>query len=268
MTGSAKSCAVAAVTQVPGTRYTPSVSNVLGTMFGTTVTADKKGSLWVFGGSNNSSNYNTLWRYSESTNLWTWMAGSGSISGTGTGGVIGAELATYTPPAVVYPATTADESGNIWLFGGSGTSYNQNGLWRFNTTTNMWALMGGTASAAGIIYSVRGNSGVESATYTPGARYNSAMWYDEHGYIWIFGGTGYSTASVGYLNDLWRYNIATQQWAWISGSPTTADATGSSMGTQNQINSNNIIGSRRGIITIMLISLVVLVTTRLVLVVP
>ena len=42
---------------------------------------DSSGNLWLFGGNNSSSVsgltvLNDLWRYSPSTNLWTWMGGS------------------------------------------------------------------------------------------------------------------------------------------------------------------------------------------------
>jgi len=140
---------------------------------------------------------------------------------------------------------TLDESGYIWMFGGSGASYAQNGLWRLNTNTGMWALMKGNANNAAETISVKGNSGVEGSSYTPSSRYWSLIWYDKHGYIWIFGGYGYNTnAASGYLNDLWRYNIATNQWAWISGSPANASPSGAGMGTKNQININNVIGAR------------------------
>ncbi len=54
------------------------------------------------------------------------------------------------------------------------------------------------------------------------ARENESIsWTDSHGNLWLFGGYGYgSTTSSGYLNDLWRYDPATNQWTWMSGANT------------------------------------------------
>ncbi len=52
---------------------------------------------------------------------------------------------------------------------------------------------------------------------TPGARYVSVSWTDANGNLLLFGGYGYDTASEGYMNDLWKYNISTNQWCWIKG---------------------------------------------------
>ena len=56
---------------------------------------------------------------------------------------------------------------------------------------------------------------------TPGARTVPAAWTDSAGNLWLFGGNGLDSAGkVGYLNDLWQFNMATGQWAWMSGANT------------------------------------------------
>ena len=47
----------------------------------------------------------------------------------------------------------------------------------------MWAWMGGSANAVSNIFGVAGASGAENASYTPGSRSNSSMWYDKHGLV-------------------------------------------------------------------------------------
>ncbi len=55
----------------------------------------------------------------------------------------------------------------------------------------------------------------------PGARQYAMMWLDSNNDVWLFGGLGYGTdSSVGQLNDLWKYTVATNIWTWVSGSNT------------------------------------------------
>lgn len=82
------------------------------------------------------------------------------------------------------------------------------------------------------------------ATITyPGAREGSIMWLT-NGNLWLFGGLGYDTQSIGYLNDLWQYNINTKVWTWVGGS-NLIDQLGT-YGTQGSAASTNIPGGRTG----------------------
>jgi N-acetylneuraminic acid mutarotase len=51
----------------------------------------------------------------------------------------------------------------------------------------------------------------------PSARRWSMQWKDMSGKIWLFGGHGAGTNGVGYLNDLWSYNPATNAWSRFGG---------------------------------------------------
>lgn len=45
-------------------------------------------------------------------------------------------------------------------------------------------------------------------------------WTDQTGNLWLFGGVGLgynSTAFSDYLNDLWQYNISSNEWIWVKG---------------------------------------------------
>ena len=44
-------------------------------------------------------------------------------------------------------------------------------------------------------------------------------WLDSSGKLWLFGGFGYDSGwqRCG-LNDLWKYDPATREWTWVSGS--------------------------------------------------
>jgi N-acetylneuraminic acid mutarotase len=66
-------------------------------------------------------------------------------------------------------------------------------------------------------YGVYGNLGVPSILNKPGARSSKIAWKDSQNDLWVFGGFGYASNSYGSLNDLWKYNINTGQWVWVSG---------------------------------------------------
>jgi hypothetical protein len=87
-----------------------------------------------------------------------------------------------------------------------------------------WTWMKGSSSTAGT--AVYGTKGTEAAANTPGARKNAATFKDASGNIWIFGGVN----GTNNLNDLWRFNITTNNWTWMSGS-NTANSAGSTTGT-------------------------------------
>ena len=62
-----------------------------------------------------------------------------------------------------------------------------------------------------------GTKGVASATNTPGGRKEATIWHDNNGITWLFGGFGYGGNSVGFLNDLWKFDPVTNQWTWVHG---------------------------------------------------
>ena len=113
---------------------------------------------------------------------------------------------------------------HLWLFGGlgidsTGNGGNLNDLWKFDPTSDLWTWVGGSnmAGASGVY----GSRGIPAPTNVPSARNSAATWVDATGNLWLFGGYGISTgagAAADYLNDLWEYNPASGQWAWVSGS--------------------------------------------------
>ena len=201
---------------------------------------DSKGNLWLFGGdgfdsAGNRGYLNDLWEFTPSTDEWTWVGGSSTLSGgfssgAGVYGVLGIPAQGNLPPGRSGAVSWTDAEGNLWLFGG--TSYSSagnilffNDLWEFNPTTNEWAWMGG--SNADSCLSACGHSGVYgtlgqgASGNLPGARYSAASWTESKGNLWLFGGYGYdSTGNQGNLNDLWKFSSSTNEWTWVSGADT------------------------------------------------
>lgn len=222
--------------------------------------ADGNGNLWLFGGygyATDNSIYthardlNDLWKYTISTGQWTWISGSSTVCKAGIYGTRGTAAVANVPGSRNSAATWIDASGNLWLFGGSGydktmaaeedTGY-LNDLWKFNVTTSQWTWIAGsdTRDQKGVY----GTLYQPAASNTPGGRMGSSGWYDASGALWLFGGLGYdkTQSNYGCMNDLWRFDTTTSQWAWVTGS-NTADKTGT-YGTRSVIAKTNTPGGR------------------------
>jgi N-acetylneuraminic acid mutarotase len=90
---------------------------------------------------------------------------------------------------------------------------------------------------------VYGTLGVSSPANDPGSRHGAATWTDASGNLWLFGGEGFSSANtLAWLNDLWKYDISSNEWTWVRGSQ-FADAAGV-YGTQGVPASGNDPGAR------------------------
>lgn len=158
----------------------------------------------------------------DSSAQWTWISGKSVVS---------AQSVT-TAPGPITPgsrngyATWKDVAGNFWLFGGQQyTNGYVNDMWKYDLTSGIWSLVNGTTSENGL--SVLGGSGVFAPNYRPGARTGACTWVDVAGNFWLFGGYGYGTSGgLTRLSDLWKYDITTNQWAWISGPTATGNVFG------------------------------------------
>ncbi len=229
-----------------GTLGTPSADNIPGGRDGAASWTDSSGNLWLFGGLGNDANgtfgyLNDLWEFSPSTNEWTWISGSSVVPPSdgglnGQSGVYGT-LGTPTPgnvPGGRYAAVSwTDSSGNLWLFGGTGSDVDCvgcvfNDLWKFNPSTGQWTWMGGSSPAActtrGVACvwpGVYGTLGTPAAGNVPASRAWSSSWADGSGHFWLFGGDGTdANGSSGLINDLWKFDPSTNEWAWMGGSST------------------------------------------------
>jgi hypothetical protein len=224
--------AICASTAVYGVLGTPAPGNVPGGRYGAASWIDGKGHLWLFGGKGYDSNFGTptsggslndLWEFDPSTSEWTWMGGPNAVNQFQSEiyGTLGVPSAGNIPGSGGSTITWTDKNGNFWMFAGALL----NELWEFYPATNEWAWMGGTALATcGVPCNanpVYGTLGLPEVGNIPGPREGSASWTDSTGNFWLFGGFGTGSAtSFGYLNDLWEYFPATNQWAWMGGSST------------------------------------------------
>lgn len=210
-----------------GTQGTSDPSNVPGARHAAASWLDPQGNLWLFGGIGQDwdDNYgwlNDLWELSPATLEWTWVSGSLSVNQAGTYGTRGVADPSNVPGAKDQVASWIDASGKLWLFGGYGfispAHYGYfNDLWKYDPTTREWTwVSGSSADSQKGTYGVRGTPDLSNV---PGARGGAVSWIDVSGKIWLFGGAGIDSASnFGALNDLWKFDPATSEWTWISGS--------------------------------------------------
>jgi N-acetylneuraminic acid mutarotase len=256
---------------VPGTQGTPAKANTPGGLFLGTSWTDSNGNFWLFSGWGQTPGgfgavANDLWNYSPPDGEWTWVGGSPDFGFDG--GVPGTYGTLRSPAPGNFPgtrwsdATWVDANGNLWLFGGQGFDSTGtmegilNDLWEFDPSTGNWAWMGGssTFNCANVPQQychesgVYGTRGQPSTANIPGSRYQGSNWTDKDGNLWLFGGDGFdSESNWTYLNDLWEFNSATNEWAWMSGSSnvTVGSVTGN-YGAMGVPSSSNVPGIRSG----------------------
>jgi hypothetical protein len=224
-----------------------------GGRWGAGFTTDAAGNVWMFGGqgfdsAGNLGLLNDLWKYNIAGQTWTWMGPTNSNVGQNNGayGTLGSPGAANVagPGGRQTPVVWADNQGSIWVFGGLGLdslgtrnpgSLNGltggtvtaegallNDLWKFDIATGQWTWVagGGTAGTA----NQNGFYGTQlsgAAGNVPGSRWSGVGWSDSLGNLWLFGGWGYGSTlaqSTGFLNDVWEYVPALNQWVWWKGS--------------------------------------------------
>jgi N-acetylneuraminic acid mutarotase len=125
-----------------GTQGVAGATNTPGGRSSAAAWVDGGGNLWLWGGNGYDGGgtldlLNDLWKYSPSTNQWTWMAGSNLVGGTGNYGTLAVPGRPNIPGARSLPTVWTDSKGTAWLFGGYGLDSNgaygdQNDLWKFS----------------------------------------------------------------------------------------------------------------------------------------
>ena len=240
---------------------------------------DQKGHVWMFGGdgvdgAGKTGIMNVLWEFDPSTMEWAWIDGTTTVppdidgnptTTAGVYGTLGVPSPSNVPGSRDGAVGWTDQSGNLWLFGGSviwgtGSSYlgglypiSFNDLWVFNPTTLEWTWMGGNSVSVGSCVpscswpGSYGTLNVPSATNTPGSRGYSDIWTDKAGKVWLFGGGGYDSAGTGgNLNDLWRFDPSLNEWTWMGGNDIiSSDGNAGIYGTLGLASPSNLPGGRQ-----------------------
>jgi PKD repeat protein len=194
---------------------------------------DNQGHFWYF------STDGYLWEYSPYIQQWRFV-----WSGASNQPVFGAKgvpSATNEPGHRAFGFVTwTDAAGDLWFFSGycGGTTYAD--MWRYNIATNMWTWMSGSSVPNDM--GVYGTMGVPSTSnYPMGRCETNVSWVDSAtNELWMYGGD----RAVFYtsIGDLWKYNIATDEWTWMHGD--TSSAAPAVYGVQNVPDPLNSPGAR------------------------
>ena len=233
-----------------GTQGIPSVSNKPSARYGGFSWADKAGNGWIFGGYGvdaSATKFNLmsdLWNYNVVTSQWTWVKGDDTLSAKGWYGIQGVTNTSNKPGARNFATGWKDANDNLWLFGGtlndsSGYGYS-NDLWKYNISDNKWTWIKGDTIVNK--YGFYGLKGDQQPVYKPGGRTAAISWTDLQGDAWVLGGYGFAGGTIGYMNDLWKYNAGNNLWSWINGD--SLRNTIASYGTQGFPQASNIPGAR------------------------
>ncbi|MBV9962617.1 MAG: T9SS type A sorting domain-containing protein [Parafilimonas sp.] len=212
---------------------------------------DKSGNLWLFGGwgykKKKQGDFNDLWKFDITTNEWTWINGDSVQNKIANYGTKGKASLKSKPGARWGAISWVDKSNNLWMFGGFGFSQKDSGddflndLWKYDIDNNKWTWVSGDSISS--VSSIYGIKNVSSPTNRPGSRIESASCIDANGNLWMFGGSGLGAGTHNsLLNDLWKYDISSKQWTWVSGDSLT-DSYGV-YGTKQVESSGNKIGAR------------------------
>jgi gliding motility-associated-like protein len=205
-------------TGVFGTQGVASPLNKPGAKYEGGEWVDLQGDFWHFAGG--ATNYiNDLWKFNPLTTEWTWMKGTSLPAQVSNYGVLGVPNIANAPGYnALGCATCVDLEGNLWMFGGIGILGVQDDLWKYDPLLNMWTWVNGSQSISP--EGIYGTQGVAAAANKPGARCETdAMWVDDLGNLWMFGGSGYDAFNnSSALNDLWKFDPITSQWTWMKGS--------------------------------------------------
>jgi len=219
---------------VYGKQATAAAGNWPGGRYSTATWVDAAGRFWLYGGwgldaENQVGILGDLWVFDPSTGEWTWMGGESTLPATGENdlgvyGMLGVPAAGNYPGSLTFASEATDPNGNTWIFGGWGFNNNNqnslpNKLWEYVQSSGEWGWMAGPVVAnPDFDPAVYGTQGVAAAGNTPSTRWDVFTWADANGNLWSFGGDGYdNSGDSGLFNQLWQFNTASNEWAWMAG---------------------------------------------------
>jgi len=254
-------------------------TNTPGVRYGASGWTDTNGNLWLFGGQGFELSGNTSPDTLDApmNDLWVcvmlpgadycqWQLVGGFNTTWGKGIIdwaqhedqpgffsnLGSSVEVPTPlPTSRWGGASWTAGGKFWLFGGNVGGGLLNDLWsydpssfspspypwgNYSTTVGSWAHMGGPAT-------LNASGTYSNPSAYPGARVSPLIIQDTAGNTWLFGGYGYDgSGSVGFLNDLWKFNANTATWTYVNGSQ-SANPIGV-YGSQGTAASSNFPGGR------------------------
>ncbi len=234
-----KGCNTTGCSAVWGTKGVSAPANTPDGTYAPYWWVDSAGNFWTYGGIGTSGYYSALWKYDPLLNQWTWVQGPNTGSQPPVWGTQGVFAANNSPGYRAFGSVCwTDNNFKFWLFGGDGSNGTMGDLWEYDPVINQWAWMAGSQSGgAAPIY---GTKGVPAPGNNPGSRREgNATWVDNNGNLWMYGG---ATSTGNFKNDMWKFDVSVNQWAWMAGS--TSNNKPGAYGIQGVADSLNTPGGR------------------------
>jgi hypothetical protein len=162
---------------------------------------------------------NAVWQYKIASKTWGWIAGYSTSAKTvpyaARYGSLNVPNVNNTPPARIWPQRWAFDD-SFYMFSGSAQYQSADlysDLWQFNVTTKIWTWIAGPSTLnVGPTYT--------GADAVPSGRCeHQGFIHYKNRTLYMFGGYGLDfQAIISNLNDLWKFELSTQQWTFIRGS--------------------------------------------------
>jgi N-acetylneuraminic acid mutarotase len=154
----------------------------------------------------------TAYVYNSTNGAITWSLSVSGCSGAACGTI--SSIGTYIAPASVpSPATVTVKATSAADTSKSAIAVIT--ILEAVVVPDQWTWVSGSKEVGqGSVY---GTQGAADPSNLPGGRESPVSWIDSSGKLWLFGGIGLGLR-LGHLNDLWKYDPATDEWTWVSGS--------------------------------------------------
>ena len=204
-----------------GVKSVPAILNIPPARYEAASWKDQNGNFWIFGGFKTNpigGELNDLWMFNPLSKLWTWIHGPQLFANPlGNYGTQGISSPLNIPSARGWCAITwTGNDGKLYLYGGGPTGGGDlEDLWCYDINTNEWTWLKGINTLSNL--PVHGTKGVPAVTNSPGGRSESKSTWTIDNELWFFGGFGLSQSIPTTWNDLWKYDINTNLWTWMSG---------------------------------------------------
>eukprot|EP01122_Echinamoeba_exundans_P009785 TRINITY_DN3520_c0_g1_i5.p1 TRINITY_DN3520_c0_g1~~TRINITY_DN3520_c0_g1_i5.p1 ORF type:complete len:584 (-),score=64.32 TRINITY_DN3520_c0_g1_i5:1438-3189(-) len=186
--------------------------------------------IWLFGGRGFGLSadpealifHDNLWTYRVDSSQWTWMGGSNVREGPGVYGQLGVPAATNQPVGRAGALSWFDNATQeLWLSGGYTFSGILSDMWKHDLVSQQWTWVAGDNVTIDDRFPLYGQLGVADQGSRPGPRLGAVGWYDTaKRELWMFGGQISDGQRVTVLNDLWKFDLSSLQWAWMGPSQT------------------------------------------------
>ncbi|WP_165836437.1 Kelch repeat-containing protein [Taibaiella soli] len=165
---------------------------------------------------------NDLWAFDPGSANWRFLKGYANPDGYRYYPKKGVYSKYATPGPKEQPVTWVC-NGKLYLYGSHSTNLYETekygaDVWDYDPANHQWRLLRSHENVA--IYNppaVCGTKGVEDSLNNPGIR-AAATGFTYDNRLFLFGGYGFdAVGNYGYLNDIWEYNVFTNNWEWVSG---------------------------------------------------